>query len=57
VLVDDGREVARGSAEDVLTEELISRHYGASVRVIADSDAGVVIVPLRRARVEPAQKN
>jgi iron complex transport system ATP-binding protein len=57
VLVDDGREVARGSAEDVLTEELIGRHYGASVRVIADSDAGVVIVPLRRARVEPAQTN
>jgi iron complex transport system ATP-binding protein len=55
VLVDDGREVARGSAEDVLTEELIERHYGASVRVIADPDAGVVIVPVRRARIEPAQ--
>jgi cobalamin transport system ATP-binding protein len=57
VLVDDGREVARGSAEDVLTEELIGRHYGASVRVIADPDAGVVIVPVRRAPIAPAQTN
>jgi iron complex transport system ATP-binding protein len=55
VLVDDGREVARGSARDVLTEELVERHYGASVRVIADPDAGVVVVPVPRPRVEPAQ--
>ena len=54
VLVDDGREVARGGAEDVLTEELVARHYGATVRVIADAD-GVVVVPVRRQRVEPAQ--
>jgi cobalamin transport system ATP-binding protein len=55
VLVDDGREVARGSAREVLTEELVERHYGASVRVIADPDAGVVVVPVPRPRVEPAQ--
>jgi iron complex transport system ATP-binding protein len=55
VLVDDGREVARGTAEEVLTEELIERHYEASVRVIADPEAGVVIVPVRRARGASAQ--
>jgi iron complex transport system ATP-binding protein len=55
VLVDGGREVARGSASDVLTEELVARHYRASVRVIADPEHGVAVVPVRRPRVETAQ--
>ena len=55
VLVDAGREVARGDATDVLTEELVARHYGASVRVIADPEQGVAVVPIRRPRVEAAQ--
>jgi iron complex transport system ATP-binding protein len=55
VLVDGGREVARGTAADVLTEELVKRHYGASVRVIADPDLGVAVVPVRRPRVEAVQ--
>ena len=55
VLVDEGREVARGDATDVLTEELVARHYGASVRVITDSEQGVAVVPVRRPRVEAAQ--
>ena len=52
VLVDQGREVARGDATDVLTEELVARHYGASVRVITDPGQGVAVVPVRRSRVE-----
>jgi iron complex transport system ATP-binding protein len=52
VLVDEGREVARGDAADVLTEELVARHYGASVRVIADEERGVAVVPVRQPRVE-----
>jgi iron complex transport system ATP-binding protein len=52
VLVDGGREVARGQAVEVLTEEIVARHYGASVRVIADPADGVAVVPLRRPRVQ-----
>jgi hypothetical protein len=31
----------------VLTEQLIARHFGASVRVVRDEDAGIAVVPLR----------
>ena len=55
VLVDDGREVARGGRR--VDRGTHRGHYGASVRVIADPDAGVAIVPVRRAPVEPAQTN
>jgi iron complex transport system ATP-binding protein len=47
VLLDGGRQVAAGAPGDVLTEELIARHYGATVRVVADPEAGVAVVPLR----------
>ena len=51
VLVDGGREVARGAPGDVLTEELVARHYGASVRIVADGEGRIAVVPLRsRAR-------
>jgi iron complex transport system ATP-binding protein len=46
VLMDGGREVASGGPDEVLTEELIRRHYGASVRVVAGED-GPTILPLR----------
>ena len=46
VLLDGGREVASGPPADVLTEELIARHYGASVRVV-DGEEGPTVVPLR----------
>jgi len=46
VLLDGGREVASGPPQDVLTEELVARHYGASVRVVEDGD-GLAVVPLR----------
>ena len=48
VLMRDGKVVARGSAEQVLTEEAIRAHYGASVKVVRDNGT-VVVVPTRAA--------
>jgi iron complex transport system ATP-binding protein len=46
VLVDHGRAVARGSAREVLRVDLIQRHYGASVEVVANA-SGLVVIPTR----------
>jgi iron complex transport system ATP-binding protein len=46
LLLDRGRVVASGEPRDVLTEELVARHYGASVRIHEDED-GLVVVPAR----------
>ncbi len=46
VLVSGGRVVADGAPGDVLTPELIDRHYGATVRVERDGGR-VVVVPIR----------
>jgi iron complex transport system ATP-binding protein len=46
VLLSGGRVVASGDARAVLTEELVNRHYGASVQIIDGRD-GIVVVPLR----------
>jgi iron complex transport system ATP-binding protein len=48
LLLDAGRVVAAGGVHDVLTDELIARHYGASVRVLRDEDGGLVVLPVRR---------
>lgn len=53
VLLVDGETVAQGPAPAVLTEALISVHYGARVRVLTDPDGGVVVVPLRSGGVVP----
>jgi iron complex transport system ATP-binding protein len=47
LLMDGGRLVASGSARDVLTEALISEHYGARVRVVGDESLGVAVIPAR----------
>ena len=47
LLLDRGRIVAAGGVTEVLTDELISRHYDASVRVLRDEDGQVVVVPVR----------
>ena len=52
VLLDRGREVASGAPKEVLTEENLARHYGASVRVLGDDDAGLAVVPLRPQEAE-----
>ncbi len=46
VFLDGGRVVATGSPREVLTSELIERHYGARVDVILNG--GVVVVPSRQ---------
>lgn len=49
VMLDHGREVASGTAREVLTEERLARHYRARVRVAwSDGSAGVIISPERR---------
>ena len=48
VLLDRGRAVAQGTAEEVLRADLIERHFGASVEVVANG-AGVMVVPTRPA--------
>jgi iron complex transport system ATP-binding protein len=47
VLVDGGRVVASGSPAEVLTPEIVSRHYAATVRIVAGPDGGLAVVPLR----------
>ena len=47
LLLDGGREQACGTPSEVLTERLIARHFGASVRVVADAETGIAVVPLR----------
>ena len=65
VLLDGGRVAADGPARTVLTEQVISQHYGASVRVLEDPDGGVVVIPVRpgnragdpgRQPAEPAER-
>jgi len=51
VLLENGRAVARGNAEDVLRVDLIDRYYGASVEVLANS-SGLIVVPKRPFRQE-----
>ena len=48
LLLDRGRVVAAGGVEEVLTGELIARHYGASVRVLHDEDGRLVVLPVRQ---------
>ena len=47
LLMDGGREVAAGLPHEVLTERLVARHYGAEVRIVADEETGIAVVPLR----------
>jgi iron complex transport system ATP-binding protein len=46
VLLDRGRVVAAGAADDVLSEENIAAFYGASVRIVADG-GHVFVLPVR----------
>ena len=46
-LIDGGRVVVSGAPADVLTQELVARHYGASVRVLDEVDGSIAVVPQR----------
>ncbi len=50
VLLVDGRIVARGTAQEVLTTEAIARHYGANVSVVRDEHGHTALVPVRPRR-------
>jgi iron complex transport system ATP-binding protein len=52
VLLDDGRVAADGEPRQVLTEELIARHYDASIEVIT-VDGRVAVVPRRGLSAQP----
>lgn len=45
-MLDAGTVVSEGSPREVLTEETLTAHYGAGIRVIDDRD-GPIVVPLR----------
>ena len=45
-LLSGGRLITEGAAGDVLTEPVLSRHYGARIRVIETED-GPLVVPVR----------
>ena len=47
LLLDGGKLVAAGSAEEVLTRALITEHYGAEVAVFDAPGSGFVVVPVR----------
>jgi cobalamin transport system ATP-binding protein len=47
VLLDHGRVAADGAPHDVLTEEVIARHYGAAIDVVP-VDGRVAVIPRRR---------
>ena len=47
ILIEQGQVVASGSAQEVLTEDLITHHYRASIKVIED-DSGPIVTPVRR---------
>ena len=50
LLLSRGRAAACGSARAVLTENALSEHWGARVRVLEDAGGGVVVIPVRAAR-------
>jgi iron complex transport system ATP-binding protein len=52
VLLADGGVAASGRPGEVLQEELLSRCFGARVRVLDDGQGGLLVVPQRsRTRV------
>jgi iron complex transport system ATP-binding protein len=53
VLLDRGRVVATGAASDVLTEENLTRYYGARVRIL-DDGGRPVLMPVRSTK-EPSR--
>lgn len=50
VLLDGGMVVASGPTGQVLTEEMVSLHYGARVEVIRGQSGDIVVAPQRKGR-------
>ena len=47
ILLAGGRAVATGKPDEVLTEESLTGHFGAHVRVLRCDDGDLVVVPQR----------
>ena len=47
IMLGEGRAVCTGKPDEVLTEEALARHFGASVRVVRSEDGDLVVVPRR----------
>ena len=47
VLMSGGTIALEGSPREVLTEAILTRHWGAHVRVVDDPEAGLVVLPMR----------
>jgi iron complex transport system ATP-binding protein len=47
LLIDAGRTCAAGLPAEVLTQELILKHYGTHVRVVNEPGEGIAVVPQR----------
>ncbi len=47
ILLAEGRAVATGKPDEVLTEEALTRHFGGNVRVMRCDDGDLVVVPQR----------
>jgi cobalamin transport system ATP-binding protein len=50
LLLSGGRLVATGDPAEIATEELIARHYGATVRIVSEDGVPVGVIPVRRVR-------
>ena len=56
-LISDGELVAAGPPAEIVTEELISEHYGAVVRVITELGLPVGVIPVRLALEREGARN
>lgn len=54
-LLADGRLVAEGTPDDVLTDALVGRVLGARLHVTRDDAGGLVVVPSRARAARPAR--
>jgi len=52
ILLERGEVVASGTPQEVLTEEQITQHYGASIKVI-NNGSGPIVTPVRRGTNSP----
>jgi iron complex transport system ATP-binding protein len=52
VLLSGGSKVMEGSPAQVLTEQAIALYFGATVKVVAGADNGLVVIPSRSGRAE-----
>jgi iron complex transport system ATP-binding protein len=55
VLLVDGRAEAVGSAEQVLTADLLRQHYDAEVVILRSPEGNLVVVPQRRSGHVPSR--